>query len=379
MFSISFRRLTFWVVRPLMSNNTLLVKLSSMGDVVHCFPALTEAASHGHRFDWVVEEAFVELAAMHPAVDRILPFGLRRWRKRPVAGLAQLFAFVRELRETRYSNVLDAQGLVKSAFVSRVSGAAVRIGLDGKSAREPASARMYTRALPVSWDLHAIDRLRLLFATALDYSVDLTKAVASPFAIDATQSMQDQQTVLIHGTTWPSKEYPEASWSALIEQLLAAGHSIALLSGSAAEYERAERLCANADAQQNKNTSELSAKVAALPPGSLSAAAEHVLAARLVVGVDSGLTHLAAVLGRPTIGLFGSTSAQRTGVRGPCAVDLVSNFECSPCLQRDCSYKGSDQYLGDVPLVPACFSRVTAEKIMQLAEKLDGAQLESHS
>ena len=362
-----------------MSSNTLLVKLSSMGDVVHSFPALTEAASHGHRFDWVVEEAFVELAAMHPAVDRILPFGLRRWRKQPVAGLSELFAFVRELRETRYSKVLDAQGLVKSAFVSRASGAAIRFGLDAESAREPASARMYTQALRISWDLHAIDRLRLLFANALNYPIDLTLPVASPFALDRLDSSGDQQTVLIHGTTWPSKEYPEAAWGALIDQLLAAGHSIALLSGSVVEHERAERLCANVQAQQNNNSARQSLKVAALPPGSLLAAAEQVLAARLVVGVDSGLTHLAAVLGRPTIGLYGSTSAERTGVRGPLAVDLASDFECSPCLQRECSYTGSAQYLGDEPLVPACFSRVTAQRIMQLAQQLDTAQLDSHS
>jgi len=163
-----------------MSNNTLLVKLSSMGDVVHSFPALTEAASHGHRFDWVVEEAFVELAAMHPAVDRVLPFGLRRWRKRPLAGIAELIAFVRDLRTMRYSKVLDAQGLVKSAFVSRASGATIRLGLDGASAREPASARMYTQTMRVARDLHAIDRLRLLFASALDYSVDLSAPVPSP-------------------------------------------------------------------------------------------------------------------------------------------------------------------------------------------------------
>jgi len=361
-----------------MSSNTLLVKLSSMGDVVHSFPALTEAASHGHRFDWVVEEAFVELAAMHPAVDRILPFGLRRWRKQPAAGLSQLFAFVRELRKARYSRVLDAQGLVKSAFVSRASGAVTRFGLDAESAREPASARMYTQSLQVGWDLHAIDRLRLLFAKALNYRVDLAAPVASPFTLDAADSLQDRHTVLIHGTTWPSKEYPEAAWVALIRQLLAAGHSIALLSGSAIEHERAERLCASAQAPQNASAAGQTSKVVALPPGSLIAAAEQVLAARLVVGVDSGLTHLAAVLGRPTIGLYGSTSAQRTGVRGPLAVDLASDFECSPCLQRECSYSGSVQTLGSEPLVPACFSRVTAEKIMQFAAKLDRAQLESH-
>jgi len=371
MFSISFRRLASWVVRPFMTNNTLLVKLSSMGDVVHSFPALTEAASHGHRFDWVVEEAFVDLAAMHPAIDRVIPFGLRRWRRRSLAGLAELVTFVRMLRTQGYSKVLDAQGLLKSAIVARASGAATRIGLDAQSSREPASARLHTQTTQVAWDLHAIDRLRLLFARALDYPVDLSKPVPSPFTLDALAGSQSnapvhhQQTVLIHGTTWRSKEYPEPAWSALIEQLLIAGHSIALVSGSASEHERALRLCSSSTASNPK--------IEALPPGSLSAAAETVLAARLVVGVDSGLTHLAAVLGRPTIGLYGPTSADRTGVRGQLAVDLKSDFACAPCLQRECSYDGKQEYLGDNVLVPACFSRLTVEQIMQLAEQLDAS------
>ena len=336
---------------------------------MHSFPALTEAAGHGYRFDWVVEEAFVDLAAMHPAVDTVLPFGLRRWRRRPFAGLSELATFVRQLRGRSYSKVLDAQGLVKSSFVGRVSGAAERIGLDADSAREPLSARLHTSAVKVGWDQHAIDRLRLLFASALNYSVDVSTPVPSPFATNTSLGIQTtgaspiQKTVLIHGTTWRSKEYPEIAWRVLIDRLLEAGHAIALVSGSATEYERAQRLCGN--------LKEQSARVEALPLGSLADAAAHVLDARLVIGIDSGLTHLAAVLGRPTIGLYGATDADRTGVRGPLAADLTSDFFCSPCMQRECSYQGRPEFLDDAPLVPACFSKITAEQVMRAVEKLD--------
>lgn len=337
-----------------MNPNPLLVKLSSMGDVVHSFPALSDAAAHGFRFDWVVEEAFVEMAAMHPAVDRVVPFGLRRWRRSPGRGIVELGRFARKLRAGGYVTVLDAQGLVKSAVVTRLSGARHRHGLARDSAREPASTRAYTHTHQVSRDLHAIDRLRVLFAATFDYAVDLGVPAPVPFA--SPPASQPAQTLLVHGTTWTSKEYPEAGWRALIEKLAAAGHRVALLSGSAAEHERALRLAG--------------AVAEAIPPASLLAACERISTARLVIGVDSGLTHLAAVLGRPTVGLYGATSAQRTGVRGPYALDLVSAFECSPCLQRSCGFQGVLPTLAGANAVPACFAELTPERITTAAAGL---------
>ena len=339
-----------------MSRNTLLVKLSSMGDVVHSFPALTEAASYGHRFDWVVEEAFAELAAMHPAIDRVVPFGLRRWRKQGVSGLLALTRFARELRADKYSKVLDAQGLLKSALVSRASGAESRFGLDHESARESIGSRFYTHKINVGWDQHAIDRLRLLFSKVLGYDIDLTSPVTSPFPAVAGDA---QETIIVHGTTWRSKEYPEAMWRQLLQQLATAGHAPVLLSGSDVEFQRAQRLC---DA--------LGDRVQAATPGTLLAAAQRVREARLVIGVDSGLTHLGAVLGRPTIGLYGATSTVKTGVRGPFAVDLASDFGCAPCLQRECSYGGEIPLVHNEPVAPACFAGLTAHRILDEVNQL---------
>lgn len=339
-----------------MTQNVLLVKLSSMGDVVHSFPALTEAAQHGHRFDWVVEEAFVDLAAEHPAVDRVIPFGLRRWRKQPAAGWSQLAGFVRQLRAQRYQRVLDAQGLMKSAVITRASGAAIRMGLDRGSARESASSLFYTQRAAIGWDLHAIDRLRALFAQSLDYEVDLAAPVLSE-----RQSVDDTEctaTVLVHGTTWPSKELPEIIWRELIEKLLLSGHQLTLLSGSSQEYAFAQRL---GGGRENVRICE---------PGTLMSAVEQIKSARLVIGVDSGLTHLAAVLGRPVVGLYGSTSEVRTGARGPNAVNLASTFACAPCLRRECDYSGPPQLLAGAPVVPACYAQLDADRVMAVASNL---------
>jgi len=339
-----------------MTKNILLVKLSSMGDVVHSFPALSDAMRAGHRFDWVVEEAFADLAAQHPAVDRVIPFGLRRWRKQLSTALPELARFVRELRACGYEQVLDAQGLVKSAFITRVSGASSRMGLARQSARESVASLLYNQPQPVSWDLHAIDRLRVLFAQSLGYDVDLSSPTSAELS-DETAS-EATATVLVHGTTWPSKELPEVVWRGLIESLLALGHRVVLLSGSASEYEFAKRL---ASTQTN---------VSARTPGALLSAYEQIKSARLVIGVDSGLTHLAAVLGRPVVGLYGSTNEARTGARGPNAINLASGFACSPCLRRECSYSGPAQLLAGEVVTPACYAELDPERVMATVTEL---------
>jgi len=345
------------------TQNVLLVKLSSLGDVVHSFPALSEAQNHGFRFDWVVEEAFAGLAAQHPAVDRVIPFALRRWRREGLRGLRALWQFRRELAGMRYSRVLDAQGLIKSALVTRSTGAAERFGLASASAREPASARFYTRGFDVSWEMHAIDRLRALFAQTLGYSVDLESSAPSVSAFETqAEAGQPSPVVLIHGTTWPSKEYPEAGWRALVAALLQEGHRVQLLSGSSAEHTRAVRLCGHQTG------------ASAPAPGSLLTACQRISAAGAVIGVDSGLTHLAAVLGRPTVGLYGATDARRTGVRGSNAIDLASNFNCSPCLRRECSYSGPLELLAGEQAQPPCFARLDTHTIIAtLGKVMDAA------
>ena len=342
-----------------MTRNILLVKLSSMGDVVHSFPALSEAASLGYRFDWVVEEAFADLAAQHPAVDRVIPFALRRWRRQLSTGVAELVRFVQDLREHQYDEVLDAQGLAKSAFITRASGAGIRMGLDRSSARESIASAFYNKPVTVGWELHAIDRLRTLFASALGYDIDL----GAPVMVELDASMvhaspEPGATLLVHGTTWPSKEVPEVLWQALIANLCAAGHRLEILSGGGQEYERALRLAAQIP------------NARALEPGSLMSAFDRIRTARLVIGVDSGLTHLAAVLGRPVIGLYGSTSDRRTGVRGRFAANLASSFGCAPCLQRECNYTGPAQLLAGKPVKPACYAELAPERIVAAATAL---------
>jgi heptosyltransferase I len=149
----------------------LVVKMSSLGDVVHALPAVSDAAtalaSRDITFDWVVEEAFAAIPSRHPAVAEVLPIAWRRWRGDLRAHRPALQSFVRRLRGRRYDVVLDAQGLVKSAAVTALARGGVKAGLSRRSAREAAAAWAYGRRIVVPREQHAVDRLRQLFASAL--------------------------------------------------------------------------------------------------------------------------------------------------------------------------------------------------------------------
>ena len=340
-------------------SQVLLIKMSSMGDIVHCFPALDDAAEQGLRFDWVVEEAFADLAAKHPAIDRVYPIALRRWRKRPLRSLAEFIGFLRTLREQPYERVLDAQGLLKSALVARGAQTSNRLGLAANSAREPIASRFYDQGFEIRWEQHAIDRLRLLFAAALDYEVDLNQQSATSLVLgDASaQSGAPAPVVLLQGTSWASKDYPAQGWQQLCIELAARGAAtVQLISSNASEHDRA-RAIAQAVASQVPGFE-------APAPEPLSRVVDRIAGAGLVIGVDSGLTHLAAALGVPTLGLYGPTSAELTGARGPKAHNIASGFDCAPCMQRQCSYQGAAQTIAGQVVTPACFAQWAASELL---------------
>ncbi|MCF5575439.1 lipopolysaccharide heptosyltransferase I, partial [Pseudomonas syringae] len=229
----------------------LLIKTSSLGDVIHALPALTDAARAlpGIRFDWVVEEGFAEIPAWHPAVDRVIPVAIRRWRK----NLWQTFRsgewrrFKDRLREQRYDLVIDAQGLFKSAWLTRYIDAPVA-GLDRDSAREPVASRFYDRALPVARGQHAVERLRQLFAQALGYPLPVGMGDYGLKPLAALDGAPQAPFVLfLHGTTWDTKHWPEVYWRQLAELMAARGFQVQLPWGNPTEKARAERIAEGLD------------------------------------------------------------------------------------------------------------------------------------
>ncbi len=330
----------------------LLIKMSSLGDVVHTLPAVTDAAAHGVTFDWLVEEAFADIPARHPAVVRVVPIAWRRWRKHLLRNRRAVGSFVKDLRECEYDLVLDAQGLWKSALAGACARGTVW-GFDRASAREGACAWLYAERIAVPPDAHAVDRLRQLFAGVFGYAV----TGAADFGLPPLAATGEKRSLLCHGTTWPSKHWPEPMWTELASKLLQLGYRVLLPWGNDVERGRAQRIADGSGAE-------------VLPALTMSGLLQELGGAALVVGVDSGLSHLAGALGVPTLAIYGSTGPDLTGARGARVVNLAAEFTCAPCRSRSCRYQGPLPEHKARPVAPPCYASITPERVLAAVETL---------
>lgn len=290
--------------------HVLIVKTSSMGDVLHTLPALTDAmqAIPDIRFDWVVEENFAQIPSWHPGVDRVIPVAIRRWRKSwfSPSTCKERQRFKQQLRQRRYDYIIDAQGLIKSAALITRLAQGMKCGLDYKSAREPLASFFYQHRFFVAKQQHAVERVRELFSQSLSYAKPAGRgdyAIAQRF-LAPTSSVDENYIVLLHSTTRDDKHWPEKHWHQLIKQIADMGLSIKLPWGTHLEQQRAQRL---ADGLPY---------VEVLPKLSLEQIAQVLVGAKAVVSVDTGLSHMAAALDRPNITLYGPTDPGLIGGYG---------------------------------------------------------------
>jgi len=325
----------------------LIIKTSSLGDVLHTLPAVTDATRHKPdiRFDWVVEEAFAEVPVWHAAIDEVIPVALRRWKHRPLQVLrsGEPQAAVRQLRRRHYDHIIDAQGLIKSAVMARLARGP-RSGLDRDSAREPVAARAYNHRFAIARNQHAVQRVRQLFAAALDYPVS-DESPDYGIKQHFPQRARQPYLVFLHGTTWPTKHWPDDYWLRLAAMAAAAGLQVKIPWGNAIEQQRAQQIAAVADA------------IEVLPRMQLGELAAVIAAAGAVVGVDTGLVHLTAALGTPCITLYGSTDPGLIGTLGESQLQLQVQFPCAPCQQRKCHYPDKAE------VFPACYGTLDPERV----------------
>jgi heptosyltransferase-1 len=291
----------------------LLVKTSSLGDVLHNLPVVSDILRHypDAQIDWVVEESFAELPRLHPGVSRVLPVAIRRWRKHPETARAEVRTAVAAMREYDYDFAIDTQGLLKSALVMR-SARAQRCGYDFRSAREPLATLLYNRRYHVVKTLHAVERNRQLVALSLNYILDTPADYGILTPDKAMEWMKaSAYAVLLHATSRSDKLWDEINWIELGWRLHEQGLHSVFPWGNAAEQERAERLAASIP------------EAVCAPRLSLTEAAALLGQAQAVFGVDTGLAHLAAALGVPTIGIYTATDPALTGLyAGKCALNL---------------------------------------------------------
>lgn len=301
----------------------LFIKTSSLGDVVHHMPALTEARARlpDAHFTWLVEEAYAPLVRLHPAVGDVIPVAWRRWRRSLLAPatLREIGAGLRAVQARRYDEIIDTQGLVRTAMMARVARGR-RHGYDRASIREPVASMFYDVRHSVSRALHAVERNRTLTGLALGFAPE----GAPDFGLDRARFAKpgERYAVLLHATARPEKEWPAAHWIALGRALSSRGLKLVLPWGDAAERARSEGIAAALPQAQVPERRPLDA-VAGLIAG-----------AELVVGVDTGLLHLAAAYGVPLVAIFAGSEPGLTGPVGNGPIAVLGTHGAAPVAEE---------------------------------------------
>jgi heptosyltransferase-1 len=301
----------------------LIVKTSSMGDVVHALPAVSDLLRHdpGAQIDWLVESQFAAIRALHPCVRRVLPLAWRKWRKqllqRPTG--RAMGALRAELQRERYDLVLDLQGLLKSVLWGRQARGPLA-GYDRHSLREPLAALFYARTAAVPRTLHAVERCRRLAAAHLGYALPSTPPDFGIQPPAPAWPTPQRYGVLITGASRPEKLWPEAHWIAVGRRMQALGWQPVLTWGSPQEQARAQRIAQGCGG--------------VLPPLlSVRDTAPILAGAQQVVGLDTGFSHLAAAFGRPVVGIYCDHEPGLAGITGPGEVHSLGGKGQQPSLE----------------------------------------------
>ncbi len=329
-----------------------------MGDLVQTLPALTDAARAipGITFDWVADESFAQVPAWHKNVQTVIPSAFRRWRKSWPQALKsrEPQEFLRKVRTQKYDLVIDLQCELKSALASRLARG-VRCGYESRAVHEWGAQFAYQKKFFVPKDRHSIQRMRQLMANALgyeyaeseiDYGID--RARLGPVSV----RLPERFLVFIHSTSWASKCWPEFYWQDLARKAISAGFSVVLPWGDEGERERALRIANGLDG------------VIVLPSLSISEKAAIINRACATVGLDTGLSHIAAALDIGSVTIYGATDPLLVGAMGKHQIHMVSGFECVACHDTQCTYTGVAEFK------PACLVEITPDNVWQKLECL---------
>jgi heptosyltransferase-1 len=301
----------------------LFIKTSSLGDVIHHMPALTEARKRrpDALFAWLVEEAFAPLVRLHPAVNEVIAVAWRRWRWSlyAPATIAEIAGSLHAIRAGRYDAIVDSQGLLRSAVIGCLAHGQ-RHGYDRDSIKEPLAAAFYDIRHRVSRECHAVERNRILTGLALGYEPQ----GAPDYGLDRARlvSPGGRYAVLLHATARLEKEWPEANWIALGNALEKSGIELVLPWGTPAEQARSGRIAATVPR----------ARVGERQP--LDAVARLIAGAQFVVGVDTGILHLAAALGVPLVAIFAGSEPSLTGPVGSGPLAVLGTQGAPPSVEE---------------------------------------------
>ena len=301
----------------------LIIKTSSMGDVIHTLPALTDAKKifPDIQFDWVVEPGFAEIPQWHPAVNQVIKAPLRRWRKFPLQALKQkeYSTFFHQLRAIEYDAVIDAQGLVKSAVITKLARGK-NYGYHRSCSRGSIIGYIYQHSIKVDANVHAVEKIRALFAKILNYAQPDSPA---NYGISFPSNKKEKQIIFLHGTTWTTKHWPQSYWKELGFLAAQAGYQVLIPWGNEIEKNRAQNI--------RKFSEEKGVMLLpqVLPKLSLREIAQLMGETVGCIAVDTGLAHIAAAMAVPTVSLYGPTNPRLTGAYGPHQIHLSVTAPCA--------------------------------------------------
>lgn len=288
----------------------LVVKTSSLGDVIHNLPVVNDILCHypDAHIDWVVEAAFADIPRLHPKVKNIYQVAIRRWRKNLLKKCTwcEILECKHMLSEQPYDAIIDTQGLIKSAIIS-CSAVGQRHGYDKHSIRESFASLFYQHTYNISYQQHAVIRNRSLVAQSLGYMVPNDApdyGIQAPYLDIKSLNIEinSPYAIGLHGTSRDSKLWPEMHWINLAAALNAQQLKLLLPWASQAEYARALRIASAAT------------NAVVLSKLGIAQLASLISKARYAIGVDTGLSHLSAALGIPTVAIYTDTNPELTGV-----------------------------------------------------------------
>jgi heptosyltransferase-1 len=299
----------------------LIVKTSSLGDVIHCLPVINDILQHAQQahIDWVIEESFADIPRLHPQVKNVFTVAMRRWRKAlfSINTWQEISEAKHLIQQNQYDTIIDTQGLLKSALIAK-QAYGVKHGYDKNSIREPLASWFYDKTYAISYNQHAVTRNRALMAMSLGY---MPPKNAPDYGINVSNSMpaslmgiglQTGTIIALHGTSRDSKLWPIENWVGLGKLLAQQNLNLALPWANEAEFKRANEI-----ANQLKNAT-------VLPKLSIAELAGVIANSEAAIGVDTGLSHLAAALNIPTIAIYTDTNPALTGVMAGAHVKTVN-------------------------------------------------------
>jgi heptosyltransferase-1 len=319
------------VCENIVMKRILLVKTSSLGDVIHNLPVVNDILQHypDAHIDWVVEENFSDIPALHPNINNIEKVSVRRWRNHlfKCSTWQEIKAFKHALN-THYDAVIDTQGLIKSALITRMAFG-TKHGYDQHSIRESLASHAYQHTYNISYQQHAVTRNRTLVAQALGY---ITPINAPDYGIRANTVLFPMDTHLtkqpfvigLHGSSRDSKLWPVDHWIGFGKQLESEATTLVLPWSNQAEKQRAEEI-------QSQLMHAL-----VLPKLNIGQLATIISQATAAVGVDTGLTHLAVALSIPTVAIYTDTNPALTGVMAGAFAPAVNlgNIQVVPSAEE---------------------------------------------